>query len=296
VFQVNGRADIPVGVDQIFTFIGSKRGGDPGSEALRAAAFPESNMVLSRDSKAKLLATQVDSSQGKKVIASTEAQSKSRSSNSANRTTDLPPIRVSPVQNRAESKHSKSKTAASKHSKDVSDLPAVVNQGDKVISNNATAAKGIKDGSSDAAAKEAAPPVPATPAVNPNAAIDDLLNELKEKHKLALANLQSIVDGDSLKRVKPLEDRLVMRKLQLADRKKAADSVNSGVDAETEQRFITALKDEIGEIQTEIDEAQVKAQRTKEGFGFVFQLIGTFLRNIDLGIRPDRRLQEEVHL
>ena len=48
VFQVNGRADIPVGVDQIFTFIGSKRGGDPGSEALRAAAFPESNMVLSR--------------------------------------------------------------------------------------------------------------------------------------------------------------------------------------------------------------------------------------------------------
>ena len=149
---------------------------------------------------------------------------------------------------------------------------------------------------SDAAAKEAAPPVPATPAVNPNAAIDDLLNELKEKHKLALANLQSIVDGDSLKRVKPLEDRLVMRKLQLADRKKAADSVNSGVDAETEQRFITALKDEIGEIQTEIDEAQVKAQRTKEGFGFVFQLIGTFLRNIDLGIRPDHRLQEEVHL
>ena len=262
---------------QIFTFMNMHSGGEPLSEAEEAAAFQELDMAVASENKAMFSAAQDVSANGDEVSTSYEADCFFSKSNYS------PQVEKVPVQDTADSEQEKSTVSAINDPKDLTDLLASTNDNSRDIY-------------SDAAAKEAAPPVPATPAVNPNAAVDDLLNELKEKHKLALANLQSIVDGDSMKRVKPLEDRLVMRKLQLADRKKAADSVNSGVDAETEQRFITALKDEIGEIQTEIDEAQVKAQRTKEGFGFVFQLIGTFLRNIDLDIRPDRRLQEEVHL
>lgn len=269
MFQVNDRADGFSEIDLISA--DTRRGGDPVDGATKSAALPESNMASTSDNKAKLLAAEEVSSKGNKVIVSTEAQSKSSSSNPANRATDSPSKGIIQGQHKAESKHGKSKAAASKYSKDVPDLPAVVHQENKAISNHTTPTMkaGNKNGSHDAAAKEPVSPLPANPAVHPNAAIDGLLNELKDKHKMALANLQNIVDGDSLKRVKPLEDRLVMRRLQLADRKKAADSVNSGVDTETEQRFITALKDEIGEIQTEIEEAQVKAQRTKEGFGCI---------------------------
>ena len=267
VFQVNDRADGVFGVDQIFTFMRTKRESKPVFEAAKAATFQKSNIVIASDNQAQGLAAQDVSIKANKIIASTDAQSKSSSSTSTTRTTVSRSTGVTQGQDRAESKPSKSKTAASKYSKDVSDLPTVVNQDSKLISINVTANNGNKNDSNDAAAEETIPSLPAKSAVNPNAAIDDLLNELKEKHALALTNLQNIVDGYNWKRVKPLEDRLVKRKLQLADRKKAADSMQSGANAETEQRLITALADEIGEIQTEIEEAQVKAERTKEGFG-----------------------------
>ena len=93
--------------------------------------------------------------------------------------------------------------------------------------------------------------------------VEENIKNLKDKHKQALTNLQNIVEAEKLKKMKALEDRLLLRKMQLADRKKAADSV--GADAETEQRLITAIKDEIGEIQTEIEETKVEFQKTKEG-------------------------------
>ena len=230
---------------KIFTFMNTHSGGGRLSAAEEAAAFQELDEAIASENKAMFMAAQGDSTAGS--VAVPEAESKS---------SDPPLEDALPVQDGADSKQSESEAAAtSKESKDVSEVPA----------------EEKKDASYDASAKEESknPSNDAKPA-EVNSAVDDLLKEMKEKHKQALTNLQNIVDGEKLKKVKSLEDRLMLRKLQLADKKKAADSVNSEVDAETEQRLITALKDEIGEIQTEIEEAQVHAERTKEGFVIVF--------------------------
>jgi hypothetical protein len=143
-------------------------------------------------------------------------------------------------------------------------------KGSKAVSDSKALSKAErKDGSYHAEAKQVSPRVQSkpTPLVTSNAAAaaDDMLKEVKEKHKQALRSLQNIMDSDKMKKVKPIEDRLMLKKLQLADRKKAADSANSDIDAATEQRLIAALEDEIGEIQTEIEEAQENAERNKEG-------------------------------
>ena len=230
---------------KIFTFMNTHSGGGRLSAAEEAAAFQELDEAIASENKAMFMAAQGDSTTGN--VAVPEAESKS---------SDPPLEDALPVQDGADSKQSESEAATSKESKDVSEVPV----------------EEKKDASYDASAKEESknPSNDAKPA-EVNSAVDDLLKEMKEKHKQALTNLQNIVDGEKLKKVKSLEDRLMLRKLQLADKKKAADSVNSEVDAETEQRLITALKDEIGEIQTEIEEAQVHAERTKEGFVIVFQ-------------------------
>ena len=229
---------------KIFTFMNTHSGGGRLSAAEEAAAFQELDEAIAIENKAMFMAAQGDSTTGN--VAVPEAESKS---------SDPPLEDALPVQDGADSKQSESEAATSKESKDVSEVPV----------------EEKKDASYDASAKEESknPSNDAKPA-EVNSAVDDLLKEMKEKHKQALSNLQNIVDGEKLKKVKSLEDRLMLRKLQLADKKKAADSVNSEVDAETEQRLITALKDEIGEIQTEIEEAQVHAERTKEGFVIVF--------------------------
>ena len=155
---------------------------------------------------------------------------------------------------RAESKQNHAGAAESKGSKVVSDLQALPKAE-------------RKGGSYEAGAKQVASPVPSNSAVSSNAAaVDDLLKEVKEKHTQALTNLHNIVDGYKLKKVKSLDDRLMLKKLQLADRKKAAESANSDVDLDTERRLIIALEDEIGGIQTEIEEAHANAERNKEGF------------------------------
>lgn len=262
---------------QIFTFMNTHSGGGPLSQAEEAAAFEELDMAIASENKAMFMAAQNDSTKGNDVATSAEAESKS-----SDGAADSAPSDSLQVQDKAESKQSNSEVAASKGFKDVSDLPAASKEESKDISY-------------DAAAKEAAVHVPAIPAVNSNTAVDELLKEMKEKHKQALSNLQNIVDGDKLKKVKSLEDRLMLRKLQLADRKKAADSVNSEIDADTEQRLITALKDEIGEIQTEIEEAQVNAERTKEGFFSILIVPKLFIKlNVHFGVRSDRWIQEEV--
>jgi hypothetical protein len=252
---------------QIFTFMNMHSGGEPLSEAEEAAAFQELDMAVASENKAMFLAEQDVSANEDEGIMTCEAHRYFSSNLTYGSINFSPQIEIAQDQDRAtDSEQEKLQASVVNDVKDLADLLESYNDTSEDIHNNA-------------AAKEPVSPLPANPAVHPNAAIDGLLNELKDKHKMALANLQNIVDGDSLKRVKPLEDRLVMRRLQLADRKKAADSVNSGVDTETEQRFITALKDEIGEIQTEIEEAQVKAQRTKEGFGCIsFRVID---RSID---------------
>ena len=238
---------------QIFTLMNMHSGGDPLSEAEEAAAFQELDMAIASENKAMFSAADDDSMKSNEVVTSTEAQSEYSSSNLSVAPTDTMLIDALLVQDRADSEHGNYETTGRKDSKFTSNLPVQSN-----IERNSE--------SNDGAEREAVPSESVNARVYPKTGVGDLLKEIREKHKQALRSLQNIVDGEQLRKVKPLDDRLMLKKLQLADRKKAVDSANSDVDLDTERRSIIALEDEIGEIKTEIEEAQANADLTKEGF------------------------------
>mmetsp|Transcript_29107 Transcript_29107/g.40004 ORF Transcript_29107/g.40004 Transcript_29107/m.40004 type:complete len:1456 (+) Transcript_29107:23-4390(+) len=116
-------------------------------------------------------------------------------------------------------------------------------------------------------------PLPVIPAAAPSAvvppvvpttdpAVDNAINDLKERHKVALSNLQKIVEGERIKKLKGLEDRLMLRKMQLAEHK--ASSVDSK-DPDADKRLAKAIQSEIDDIQSDIEDTKLNFERTKEG-------------------------------
>jgi len=104
--------------------------------------------------------------------------------------------------------------------------------------------------------------VAAPVAATTDPAIENAMNNLKDRHKTALTNLQKIVEGERIKKLKSLEDRLLLRKMQLAEHK--ASSVDSK-DPDEEKRFAKTIQSEIDDIQSDIEDAKLSFERTKEG-------------------------------
>jgi hypothetical protein len=273
---------------KIFTYVNESAGG---SAAYQEAAFQEIEESLMSESKALFgggILDEKDAPQERKEALDSLSEEKTDSRGVQEGGEVLPIVALD----------------ESKQSGAVADAKASSIGGDAELDSKADAKDAnaeAKDGKAteedkkdmkDVMAKDEPPRLPA-PSKMGDPAVDAVLSSLKDKHKAALANLQAIVDEDRLKKMKSLEDRLLLKKMQLADRRASAGS--NGADEETDKKVVAVLKEEIAEIQAEIEGTNASFEKTKEGFLSIDRAVSVLRSLISpLRHRLDEGIQEEV--